>query len=111
MTDPTEFVLHQQPVWREQSNFTISAALPERDFPQRFEQLFARQLGEDRSQICCIPFFIYNVALGDIVTTMPNGDRKYVMKSVVEPSGRYVFRVWLGEAFQPREEVVQELKR
>jgi Domain of unknown function (DUF4265) len=28
---------------------------------------------------------------------------------VVEPSGRFVFRVWFGEAFHPRQKVADEL--
>jgi hypothetical protein len=53
----SEFVVHQEPVWRERSNLVISAELPEKDRPRRFEQLFARQLADDRFEVCCIPFF------------------------------------------------------
>jgi hypothetical protein len=42
--------------------------------------------------ICCVPLFIYNVALGDIVEAVDNQ-----VTRVVEPSGRYVLRVWLPE--------------
>lgn len=106
----SEFVVHQDPVWRARSNFIISAELPEKDRPRRFEQLFARQVGEDRFEVCCIPFFLYDIALGDVVVTSPTADRKYVVKGVIEPSGRYVFRVWFGESFQPRGEIADELK-
>jgi hypothetical protein len=44
------------------------------------------------------------------VATAPSGDRRFVVKEVVKPSGRYVFRVWFGESFHPRDEVAQELK-
>jgi hypothetical protein len=110
VTQAQEFVVHQDPVWRERSDFVINAELPEKDGPQRFEQLFARQLGDDRFEVCCIPFALYGVALGDIVATMPSGARKYVVKEVVKPSGRYVFRVWFGQSFYPRDEVARELK-
>lgn len=110
MTEAKEFVVHQDPVWRERSNFVINAELPEKDRPRRFEQLFARRVDDDRFEVCCIPFALYDVALGDIVATAPKGDRKYVVKEVVKPSGRYVFRVWFGESFQPRDEIVQELR-
>jgi len=110
MTDANEFVVHQDPVWRERSNFIINAELPEKDRPRRFEQLFAKQVGEDRFEICCIPFFVYDIALGDVVVTLPKGDRKYVVDKVVEPSGRYVFRVWFGESFHPRDEIAAELR-
>jgi hypothetical protein len=109
MTPAEEFVVHQEPVWRARSDFVITAELPEKDRPKRFEQLFARQVGNDRFEICCIPFFLYDIALEDVVTTAPRDDRKYVVTGVSEPSGRYVFRVWFGRPFQPRDEVVDEL--
>jgi Domain of unknown function (DUF4265) len=40
-----------------------------------------------------------------VVLTAPKGDRKYVVARVVEPSGRYVFRVWFGESSHPRDEI------
>jgi hypothetical protein len=104
-----EFVVHQQPVWRQRANFIVHAELPEKDRPKRFEQLWARQLSDDRFEVCCIPFFVFNLALGDVVTTSPKASRTYVVANVVEPSGRYVFRVWFGQSFEPRDEVVDEL--
>jgi uncharacterized protein DUF4265 len=109
MTSAQEFLVHQDPVWRERSNFIINAKLPESDRPHRFEQLFAQRIGADRFEVCCIPFALYDVALGDIVATAPSGDRQYVVKEVVKQSGRYVFRVWFGESFHPRDEIAQEL--
>ena len=53
---------------------------------------------------------MYNIALGDVVLTSPIGDRKYVVKNLIERSGHYVFRVWFGDSFQPRDEVIQELE-
>lgn len=110
MTAAEKFVAHQEPVWRERSNFIINAELSEKDRPWRFEQLYVRQVSDDRFEVCCIPFFLYDVALGDIVATSPKGDRKYVVTNVVQPSGRYVFRVWLGESLQAPDEIVEQLK-
>lgn len=94
--------VHPEPVWRDRSNFIIGAPLPEEG---RAEQLWARQVGDQRFEICCIPFFVYDVALGDVVETDVNFD----LVRVVEPSGRYVFRVWFGESFHPREEIAERL--
>jgi hypothetical protein len=105
-----EFVVHEAPVWRERSNFIVHAELPEKDRPKRFEQLWARQVTDDQFEVCCIPFFIYDVALGDVVATSPRAGRKYVVAKVVQPSGRYVFRVWFGQSFQPRDEIAGELE-
>ncbi|MEW6581938.1 MAG: DUF4265 domain-containing protein [Actinomycetota bacterium] len=102
VTMKREDVVHSAPVWRERANFIIGAPLPE---PGRSEQLWARQVGDQRFEICCIPFFLYDVALGDVVDT----DANFALVGVAEPSGRSVFRVWFGESFHPREEVAKEL--
>lgn len=105
-----EFVLHPDPVWRERANFIIHAELPEKDRPKRFEQLWARELDGHQFEVCCIPFFVFDVALGDVVITSPKDGRRYVVAKVIQPSGRYVFRVWFGQSFQPRDEVVHEVE-
>ena len=94
-------VVHSEPVWRDKANFIIRAMLPE----GRSEQLWAKQLGEHRFEICCIPFFVFDLALGDIVLT----DVDYTMSGVVEASGRFTFRVWFGQSLHPRDEVAVEL--
>lgn len=95
--------VHSEPVWRQQADFIIGASLQEAG---RTEQLWARQLGPYRFEICCIPFFTYGLALADVVET----DRDYRIVRTVSPSGRAVFRVWFGGALQqPQEEIVQAL--
>lgn len=101
------FSTHEKPVWRERSDFVINAALPE---PDRFEQLWCRQVGDGRFEVCCIPFFLYDVALGDVVRTAPAGGRTYMLAEVLRPSGRFVFRVWFGQSFHPREEIAAALE-
>ena len=86
-----QFSTHAEPVWRERANFIINAPLPEAG---RFEQLWTRQVGESQFEICCIPFFLYDLALGDTVETAPQGGRQYVLSRVLNRSGRYVFRVF-----------------
>jgi hypothetical protein len=48
---------------------------------------------------------VYDLALGDVVETDSNWD----LVRVVERSGRYVFRVWFGESYQPREPLARQL--
>lgn len=102
-----QFSTHADPVWRDRSNFIINAALPEAG---RFEQLWARQRPDDLLEICCIPFFLYDVALGDVVRTTARGDRRYILSEVVSPSRWYVFRVWFGAASDPTSVVVDRLR-
>lgn len=94
--------IHSDPVWRDRANFIIGAPLPEE---RRAEQLWAQQVGDQQFEICCIPFFLYDVALGDVVET----DAGFDLVRVVRPSGRYVFRVWFGESFQRREHIADQL--
>jgi hypothetical protein len=91
-------------VWRDRSNFVIAAAVPDGG-ETKTEQLSARQIDKHRFEICCIPFFVYDLALGDVVET----DADYVVQRVVKPSGRYVFRVWFGDSPDPRDDNVEAL--
>lgn len=100
MAGPVREAVHQEPVWRDRSNFVIAAAVPGGGDTET-EQLWGRQIDERRFEICCIPFFVYDLALGDVVET----DGDYIVERVVEPSGRYVFRVWFGESFHPRDAI------
>jgi hypothetical protein len=96
-------VVHSDPVWRERADFIIGAPLHEEG---RAEQLWARRLDEPLLfEICCIPFFLYDVALGDVVQT----DASSELARVVEPSGRFVFRAWFGDPFHPRQEIADQL--
>lgn len=107
----TGFVLHSDPVWRERSNFVVNARLPEPGGGKEFEQLFARQVTEDTFEVCCIPFLLYDIALGDVVRTVAAEGRKYLVDSVVHRSGHVTFRVWFGGTDHPKDAVVDDLRR
>lgn len=104
MAERAREAVHQEPVWRARSNFIIAADILSGG-DTKTEQLWARQIDQYRFEICCIPFFVYDLALGDVVET----DANYIVQRVAEPSGRYVFRVWLDESFRPRGEIAEEL--
>ena len=106
----SEFVLHREPVWRNRSDYIVCAELSDNASPRRFEELFAKRIAEDLFSVCCIPFFLFDIALGDVVATAPKGDLEYVVTKVVESSGRYVFRVRFDEASRPRGEIAEELR-
>ena len=104
MAGPVREAVHEEPVWRERADFIIAAELIGGS-EVKTEQLWARRLDEHRFEICCIPFFVYDLALGDVVET----DDAYLVRRVVVPSGRFVFRVWFGESFHPRDEIASQL--
>jgi hypothetical protein len=97
--DAGAYVQHVAPIWRDRMDFVLNAALPEDCAPKRFEQLVGRQVADTEFELCCIPFFLYDVSLGDVVAT--TGD--YVLDRVVRPSGRYTFRVYFGDHAGPKE--------
>jgi len=107
----TTEVTHESPAWRERANFIIGTTIDTSglDTPIHSEQLWARQLGENTFEVCCIPFFAYNLALGDVVETGSEGPRKYMITRVLRHSGRYTFRAWFHDA-AAKEEVPAKLQ-
>lgn len=105
MSGPVREAVHEDPIWRDRSDFIIAARISG-ESQVATEQLWGRRLDGRRFEICCIPFFVYDLALGDVVETSED----FIVERVVEPSGRYVFRVWFGESFHPRDEIAQGLK-
>lgn len=61
-----------------------------------FEQLWTKRLDEDRFEVCCVPFFAYDLALGDVVRA--DADTGYVIQSVETRSGNGVARVAVKRA-------------
>jgi hypothetical protein len=94
--DETKIATHSDPVWRDRADFIIMARLADFD-EARWEQLWAKRIAECRFEICCIPFFVYDLALGDEVETETDGDFAWVVQRVVKDAGQYTFRVWFGE--------------
>jgi len=105
----SEVVVHDQPAWRDRADFVLFAAIDGEGTPKKWEQIWARSRGEHSYEICCIPFFVYDLALGDVVVVGPRDDKHFVISDVVEKSGRYVFRAWFGENHDRRaqEELIE----
>src|SRR6266487_3803765 len=106
--------VHANPVWRERANFIIGAKCSqEGSSSQQWEQLWARQTAHNRFEICCIPFFVYNLALGDEVETEPESGKNYVVQRVIRSSGHWTFRAWFKDTSDPaaRSEVPAEIER
>ena len=102
----TRIAVHREPAWRERSDFILRARIDPDGTDLELEQLWGRRVDNDRFELCCIPFFLYDVALGDVVETAED----LFVSGVWRASGRYVFRVFFGEPSSPRSETVEELK-
>lgn len=113
MIEDDNIFVHLSPVWRDKADFVIQGIVEDDSPSEEREQLWARQVSEDRFEICCIPFFAYDLALGDIVETGLEGDVRYVVQRVVQPSGHYTFRVYFKDRSRPtlRGEVLDEMER
>ncbi|MBP2478600.1 hypothetical protein JOF53_007472 [Crossiella equi] len=72
-------------------------------FDDLVEQLWLRPLNEDEYQVCCLPFRVYGLALGDVVEL--DEARTFVTR-VVRRSGSRVLRLFFpihlpDEVFHP----------
>ena len=84
-----EIATHSNPAWRDEADFLIAAELdPE---ACRQEQLWAKKMAPQEFKLCCIPFFTYGYALGDVVETTCD----YVIIKRIISSGRKLVRFWL----------------
>ncbi len=78
---------HDEPVWREKSNYIVHAYVGGGEYEQMYTKKFSKSICE----LCCIPLFAYGLALGDILEV----DDEYLIKCVNKPSGRVVLRAYL----------------
>ncbi len=76
---------HEEPVWRERSNYIIHAFVGDTDY----EQLFTKKIKPGLVELCCIPFFAYGMALGDFLEV----DDKNLIQKVAQRNGRFTFRI------------------
>lgn len=99
--------VHQLPVWRDRADFVFAAHIGTKDGKNEWEQLWGKKTAPQRFILCCIPFFIYDIALGDEVET----DEDFVLRRVLQHSGQVTFRVWFGSQDAiTRQELVREIE-
>jgi hypothetical protein len=83
---------HSNPIERPVPSFMLRAALDDvGGGAENFEQLWTKRVGDDLFELSCIPFFAYELALGDVVRA--DEATGYVIQGVVERSGNGVVRV------------------
>eukprot|EP01036_Dinobryon_divergens_P005096 gene5096-6758_t len=98
--------VHPLPVWRDRANFVFAAHLGTKEGKNEWEQLWGQKLAPQRFVLCCIPFFVHDLSLGDEVET----DADFVLARVVKRSDQVTFRVWFGnQSPAERDSRVQEL--
>jgi hypothetical protein len=93
------YKIHRHPAWRNRADAIVHAEVEHGGEGDIQESLWARRLADDRYEVCCIPFFVYGLALGDEVETALNDAGKLALLSVVKRSGNETFWVWFNEPY------------
>lgn len=109
-----ELKKHPRPAWGERADCVLQMRIETGnaglDNPPRYEEIYARDVGEEFFQVCCVPFFLYDLALGDIVkVASQNGVQ--IVEGVAQESGQHTFRAYFGRTFMPaaRDVLIDEL--
>ncbi len=100
-------IQHLNPIWRDKADFIIGAWCSNKQIegkPQ-WEQLWSRRITDNTFEICCIPFYVYNISLGDVAKT----DKDFMITEIIKHSTHKTFRIWLGasKSSQIRDEVIR----
>ena len=100
--------LHMSPVWWDRANWTFKAFVENEDGENQWEELHGQiTMTERRLILCCIPFFTYDLALGDEVEV----NEQMELVRVVTRSKLTTFRIWFGgQSEETIEQVVGELE-
>lgn len=58
-----------------------------------WEGLLAKREGRDRARVCAVPFWLYDVNLGDEVSVIESAESAPVANGIVNDAGAFAFRV------------------
>jgi hypothetical protein len=83
------YYVHAFPLERDRTDFIIQCRMDHEE-PPKYEQLWTRKLDEGTFEVCCIPQYIYGIALRDHIALSDD------FASVLKHGGHYTFRVWFG---------------
>lgn len=72
---------HDEPAARSRTNYILRLSLAADGLPGRYEQVWTRTEDKVSFELCCIPFFTYDISLGDVIrTTTDDGEYEIVSK-------------------------------
>ena len=83
---------HTRPAWNDRADTAIVVQIP--DVDDALEQLVVRRITDEDFEVCCIPFTLYDVALGDTIRVAdlsPNTPGRIVER--LSWGGHFAFRV------------------
>lgn len=103
---------HTDPAWYELPHYSLILPVP--DSEDTYEQLVTRQIGERRFLNLCIPYLLYDLALGDEIEVL-GAQTEFASGSgfrVVRSSGRFVFRVMFSDLHKDKAKAaVKDIKQ
>lgn len=84
-------IQHFEPAWRKKADYAIGMEISDETWREEhtWEQMAARQVSEKTFEVCCIPFALYDICIGDIVEV----DDHLNVTRVVERGGYTGFRI------------------
>jgi len=96
---------HNEPAWRHKADFVLGVKITDSVWAKEYqdEQLAAREIGDSTFEICCIPFMIYDLCLGDVVKT----DDEFNVNAIVKSGGHFGFRVATRDGLEQQEVVAR----
>jgi len=105
---------HQDPLWRDRANYIFMAELKDERIlgsAYSYEQMWGRKVTGEFTpvELCCVPFFVPELSLGDVVSLQKDASGLPVMRDVVVRSGRGVLRVVFVNPTRGREVVLNRI--
>ncbi|MFK0116154.1 DUF4265 domain-containing protein [Streptomyces sp. NPDC090994] len=91
MSSQVSFIVHDEPADRPDRGYIAVVDLAPFGFPRQMEQIWLRPLGDGQYEICCLPFRVYGLAMGDVVSL---NEEDGSINGVIRYSGNRVFRIY-----------------
>ena len=92
-----DYKIHHHPAWREKADAIIHARVEHEGQREIRESLWVKHLADNHYEICCIPFFVYDLALADEVATRLDDAGSLLFERVLKPSGHETFWIFFNE--------------
>jgi len=87
--EPKNIAVHSTPAQLRRANYILQVDLAVHGLPGRYEQLWCSTVASGGYRLCCVPFFTYGMALGDILEANRDG----LVTGVIERSGHKNLRL------------------
>ena len=83
---------HVHPAWKDKADYIFRCKIPTECEPDEWEQMWGKVVSENTFIVCCIPFFLYGLSIGDKIVVSDAKDFE-----VVEKSENTTIRIWTGK--------------